>query len=128
MCGASDRFEIKVGKTSIGADISPFSQFEAEKEYLYAPLAYLEVAGQELRMHEGKELSVLCIHLTVNQRAKTVEQAERSRRDFLQELASDLGWEVRHWAKKHKLLARLAAEIRGMCYALQCDTSEAQAK
>ena len=31
-------FEIEIGKTSIGADISPFSQFEAEKEFLYSPL------------------------------------------------------------------------------------------
>ena len=113
-------FEIEVGKTSIGADVSFLSQFEAEKEYLYAPLAYLEVAGQELSVHEGKELSVLRIQLTVNQRAMTVEQAERSRLDFLQGLASNLEWEVRHWAKKHNLLARLVAEIRGMRSALQC--------
>jgi hypothetical protein len=31
-------FEIEVGKTSVGADISPFSQFEEEKEFLYPPL------------------------------------------------------------------------------------------
>ena len=36
-------FEIEVGKTSMGADISVFSQFEAEREYLYGPLAHLQL-------------------------------------------------------------------------------------
>jgi len=65
LAGACGRFEIQVGKTSIGADISVFSQFEAEKEYLYAPLTHLQLLGQpRLEDHNGKQLSVLSMQLT----------------------------------------------------------------
>ena len=84
-----------MGKTSIGADISAFSQFEDEKEYLYAPLTHLQLVGEPcLAKINGCEVSVLQVHLTLNQRTKTVEQAERMRIDFLQSLSSGLEWEV----------------------------------
>ncbi len=59
-------FEIKVGKTSVAADISWLSQFEAEKEYLFGPLTHLQVVGQaEVVEHEGKEMSLVHLDLTV---------------------------------------------------------------
>ena len=90
------RFEINVGKTSMGADISAFSQFEDKKEYLYAPLTHIELVGQpRVERSEGRDLSVLRVRLTVNQRTKTVEQAERMRINFLEHLSSSLESEVR---------------------------------
>ena len=64
------------GKTSIGTDISAFSQFEDEdeKEYLYVPLTHLQLVGEPcLAKIKGCEVSVLQVHLTLNQRTKTVE-------------------------------------------------------
>jgi hypothetical protein len=59
-------FEIKVGKTSVAADISWLSQFEGEKEYLFGPLTHLQVVGQpEVVEHEGKEMSLVHLDLTV---------------------------------------------------------------
>ena len=53
-------FEMEVGKTSIGADISSFSQFEAEREHLYAPLALMEIIAEpRIEEHLGKEISVI---------------------------------------------------------------------
>jgi len=53
-------FEMEVGKTSIGADISSFSQFEAEQEHLYAPLARMEIIAEpRIEEHLGKEISVI---------------------------------------------------------------------
>ena len=53
-------FEMEVGKTSIGADISSFSQFEDEKEHLYAPLVRMEIIDEpRVEQHLGRELSVL---------------------------------------------------------------------
>jgi hypothetical protein len=57
--------------------------------------------------------------LTVNQRSKTVEQAEVARKDFLTQLASSLEWDVRHWAKRQELLERLSPKIADMRAALQ---------
>ena len=39
-------------------------------------------------------MSVLRMRVTVNQKAKTLEQTERSRKDFLQQLSSGLVWDV----------------------------------
>ena len=113
-------FEIEVGKTSIGADISMFSQFEDEKEFLYAPLLKMEIIGTpRVERYEGRELSVLRMALTVNQRAKTVEQAARSRRDFLEQLASSREWDFLHWAKSKGLVNRLLPRIRKLAGVLR---------
>ena len=122
------RFEILVGKTSIGADISWLSQFFGEKEFCYKPLTHLQlVAKARLEEHNGKQLSILQMKLTVNQRSTTVEQAEVARKDFLTQLASSLECDVRHWAKRQELLERLAPEIADMRAALQAVVAEAEA-
>ena len=122
------RFEILVGKTSIGADISWLSQFEEEQEFCYKPLTHLQlVVEARLEEHNGKQLSILQMKLTVNQRSKTVEQAEVARKDFLTQLASSLEWDVRHWAKRQELLERLAPEIADMRAALQAVVAEVEA-
>ena len=91
------RFEIEVGKTSMGADISAFSQFEREKEYLFAPLAHLELVGTpHLDYILGVKVSVVRLRLTVNQRIQTIKQIERIRLDGLEYLCSNLEWEVSH--------------------------------
>ena len=121
-------FEILVGKTSIGADISWLSQFFGEKEFCYKPLTHLQlVAKARLEEHNGKQLSILQMKLTVNQRSTTVEQAEVARKDFLTQLASSLECDVRHWAKRQELLERLAPEIADMRAALQAVVAEAEA-
>ena len=91
-------------KFSTGACIAWLSQFEGEEEILYAPLTYLQViAPPQLVQHEGKELSVVRLQMTVNQKTATVEQVERSRCVFLEELANNLAWEARHWVNKNQL-------------------------
>jgi hypothetical protein len=92
-CDVRGRFEIEVGKTCIGADISAFSQFEGEQEYLFAPLTHLEVVGTP-RVDHSLGVSVLRIRLTVNQRIQTIKQIERIRLDGLEYLCSSLEWEV----------------------------------
>ena len=111
------RFEIHVGKTSMGADISAFSQFEDEKEYLYAPLTHIELVGQpRVERSEGRDLSVLRVRLTVNQRTKTVEQAERMRINFLEHLSSSLESEVRLRAMRVWIdLVKCAGRHVGAC-------------
>jgi tetratricopeptide (TPR) repeat protein len=122
------RFEILVGKTSIGADISWLSQFEEEKEFCYKPLTHLLLVGEaRLEEHNGKQLSILQVKLTVNQRSKKVEQAEVARKDFLTQLASSLERDVRHWAKRQELLERLAPEIADIRAALQAVVVEVEA-
>ena len=109
-------FEIELDKFSTGACIAWLSQFEGEEEILYAPLTYLEViAPPQLEVHGGKELSVVRLQMTVNQKTATVEQVERSRCVFLKELANNLVWEARHWVNKNQL-ARLLPAIGAIIY------------
>ncbi len=39
-------------------------------------------------------MSVLRMRITINQKSRTLEQTERSRRDFLEQLSSGLVWDV----------------------------------
>jgi len=122
-------FEIEIGKTSIGADISFLSQFEGEREYLYPPLTHLQIVGMpRLELHNGKQLSIVRMELTVNQRSKTVEQAERSRKDSLGQLASELLSAVRHWVHQNGLLERLGPHIARMRAALQAEVDAAEVR
>jgi hypothetical protein len=56
-------FEIEVGKTSLGADISGFSQFEEEKEYLYGPLAHLQLLDKP----RFETVAVSTLHFVVDE-------------------------------------------------------------
>ena len=58
----------------------------------------------------------MCIRdrLTANQKTKTVEQAERLRLDFLEQLVSTLVWDVRHWASRQQVSASLSAKMDAM--------------
>ena len=108
--------EIAGDQFSTGASIAFLSQFAGEEEILYAPLTYLEViAPPQVEQHEGKELSVVRLQMTVNQKTATVEQVERSRCVFLEELANNLAWEARHWVNKNQL-ARLLPAIGAIIY------------
>jgi len=115
-------FEIEVGKTSVGANISMFSQFEAELEFLYPPLTQLEIVDTpRVISYEGRELSVLRLRLTVNQKTQTIEQTNRARRDFIEQLAASMQWRVRHWAREHELLERLQAPIQELQGKMQAE-------
>ena len=66
--------------------------------------------------------------LTVNQKTKTVEQAARSRRDFLEQLASSRAWDFRHWAKSSGMADRLHSPIEKLAVALQEHVAAAPAQ
>ena len=120
-------FEIEVGKTCIGADISAISQFGGEGEILYTPLAMLEIIGKpRIDCSSGRELSVLRMSLTVNQKTKSVEQAVRSRRDFLEQLATSRIWDFRHWAKSSDTGERLDGLIQELARAVHEKVSTAE--
>ena len=88
-------FEIRVGKTSIGADVSFLSQAPGEKEILYPPFTYLEVlhdspAKRQQGVHAG--VRVITLQLTVNQHFHTYEEVLRARKEELLELCTSLEW------------------------------------
>ena len=71
---------------------------------------------------------MLRMSLTVNQKTKTVEQAARSRRDFLEQLASSRTWDFRHWAKSSGMADRLHSPIEKLAVALQEHVAAAPAQ
>ena len=64
--------------------------------------------------------------LTVNQKTKTVEQAVRSRRDFLEQLATSRTWDFRHWAKSSDTAERLDGLIQELARAVHEKVSTAE--
>ena len=64
--------------------------------------------------------------LTVNQKTKTVEQAVRSRRDFLEQLATSRTWDFRHWAKSSDTAERLDGLIQELARAVHEKVSAAE--
>ena len=90
-------------------------------QYLYSPLCHLEIVDTPRVVdHGGRKLSLLRMRLTVNQRGKTLEQIDRSRKDFIHQLATSMQWRVRDWARKHELLTRLQLTI----HQLDCAVGE----
>ena len=108
-------FEIEVGKTSIGANVSVLSQFEGEQVYLYAPLTHMQLLDEpRLEDHDGRQLSILRLQLTVNQKIQTVDEAHRSRKDFLKHLVSTLVSDVRQWIHGQQFPAKNSAKNEAM--------------
>jgi len=75
-----------------------------------------------------RALQVLRMSLTVNQKTKTVDQAARSRRDFLEQLASSRAWDFRHWAKSSGLADRLHSLIEELAVSLHEEVAAAPAQ
>jgi hypothetical protein len=119
-------FQVCVDKSSIGAKFTEISQFEGEEEYVYSPLALLELDKEPELSPDGK-VSQIHLEITVNQHNTTVEDAEQARRRFLVRLAHSLQWSLRNWARQHAgLTQRLGPQMIGALQRLLDEVSGAE--
>jgi hypothetical protein len=68
--------EIRPNAVDRGADISDFSQYPGEKEFLFVPMSYVQGQGR-CRVEVGPGggvLKVICVGVNINLKTETVEQ------------------------------------------------------
>jgi hypothetical protein len=74
---------IVVGAVDRGADISKYSQYPGEREFLWVPHSFLEpIGGSELRITDKGVVQVVGMKVNANQKAFTIEQYERLKMDL----------------------------------------------
>ena len=67
-------FQIDVGQIDCGADISDYSQYQAESEVLFPPLTNLEAVGSRMCIDECGDFKVVLLRANINQKALTVDE------------------------------------------------------
>ena len=76
-------FKIVVGSVDRGADISSYSQYEGEQEFLYVPRSFLEpVADRELLVTDKGIVQLLGVKVNANLKTVTIEEYEKRKKDL----------------------------------------------
>jgi hypothetical protein len=76
--------EIRPNAVDRGADISDFSQYPGEKEFLFVPMSYVQGQGR-CRVEVGPGggvLKVICVGVNINLKTETVEQLTSKKRSM----------------------------------------------
>jgi len=91
--------EIRIGSVDRGADISQYSQYPGEKEFLWNPHAFLEpIGGDELIVTEHGLVEVVKVRVNSNIKVITLEEYTKRKKDMhsnsfkflLQDLSNEL--------------------------------------
>jgi len=74
---------IDVGAVDRGADISKYSQYPGEKEFLWVPHSFLEpVGGSELRITEKGVVQVIKVKVNANTMTVTIDEYEQRQKEL----------------------------------------------
>ena len=101
-------FKISVGGVDRGASLERLSQYRGEKEILYPPMSYLEVAG-ETRMAlvpGGRVTRVVSLSVNANQTCGTIGEMLGSRRGLHVAMLENYALEI-----QGELQARLDSQV-----------------
>ena len=105
--------QIRPNSVDRGADISEFSQYAAEKEYLFVPYSFVQGEGrQRAEVTEGGGvLTVVPVHVNINLKTETVDELkEKKKRLHLTSagaVAEEVRYELEQWAASAEAAARL---------------------
>ena len=105
--------QIRPNSVDRGADISTFSQYAAEKEYLFVPYSFVQGEGrQRTEVTEGGGvLTVVPVHVNINLKTETVDELkEKKKRLHLASagaVAEEVRYELEQWAASAEAAARL---------------------
>ena len=105
--------QIRPNSVDRGADISEFSQYAAEKEYLFVPYSFVQGEGrQRTEVTEGGGvLTVVPVHVNINLKTETVDELKQKKKRL--HLASagaiveEVRYELEQWAASAEAAARL---------------------
>jgi ankyrin repeat protein len=105
--------QIRPNSVDRGADISEFSQYPAEKEYLFVPYSFVQGEGRQRTevTAGGGVLTVVPVHVNINLKTETVDELKAKKKRL--HLASagavleELRYEFEQWAASAEASERL---------------------
>jgi hypothetical protein len=95
--------EIHPNSVDRGADISEFSQYPGEKEFLIVPYSFVQGEGRlRIEITEGGGvLTVISVRVSINLKTETVEQMRRKKRSIHLAALKSLIDETEHWMQMY---------------------------
>ena len=105
--------QISPNSVDRGADISLFSQYPAEKEYLFVPYSFIQGEGRQRTevVTGGGVLTVVPVRVNINLKTETSEELkEKKKRLHLvsaRAMVEEVRYELGEWAKSAEAAARL---------------------
>ena len=75
-------FKVVMDSVDRGADISEFSQYPGEQEYLWVPGAFMQPTGEEIVATQWGLVRVILVQCNANLRAVRLEDYERRKKDL----------------------------------------------
>jgi hypothetical protein len=100
-----------------GADISEFSQYPAEKEFLFVPYSFVQGEGRQRTevVDGGGVLTVVSVRVNINLKTETVEELkEKKKRLHLvsaRAMVEEVRYELGEWAASPEAAARLQRDV-----------------
>ncbi len=104
---------VEVSSVDRGADISEFSQYPGEKEFLWTPCSFVQRMGEgRLEVHpDGGLVTCMPVKMNLNLKTETVEQIQQKKKSLhilnAQHMVEEVRYELGAWAKSAEAAARL---------------------
>jgi ankyrin repeat protein len=109
--------QISPNSVDRGADISEFSQYPAEREFLFVPYSFIQGEGRQRTevVAGGGVLTVVPVRVNINLKTETTEELkEKKKRLHLvsaRAMVEEVRYELGEWAKSAEAAARLQKDI-----------------
>jgi hypothetical protein len=105
--------QIRPNAVDRGADISEFSQYPAEKEYLFVPYSFVQGEGRQRAevAAGGGVLTVVPVHVNINLKTETVDELKEKKKRLhiasARAVRDELRYELEQWAQSREASERL---------------------
>jgi hypothetical protein len=105
--------QVQPNSVDRGADISQFSQYPGEKEYLFVPYSFVQGEGRQRAEVDGSGgvLTIVPVRVNINLKTETVEELkDKKKRMHLvsaRAMVEEVRYELQQWASCEEALDRL---------------------
>jgi ankyrin repeat protein len=106
--------QIRPNTVDRGADISEFSQYPAEKEYLFVPYSFVQGEGRQRTevADGGGVLTVVPVRVNINLKSETVEELKEKKKRLHLASARAIVGEVKHELEEWAVHAQAALQLQ----------------
>jgi hypothetical protein len=121
--------EIRPNSVDRGADISQFSQYPGEREFLFVPMSFLQ-GGERCRKEVGPQggvLKVIDVSVNINLKTETVEELIKKKKNMHLSAFKSVIDETKRWMQEYAdedLRARMRSETDKHYKEGECDIKQ----